>query len=162
MNTKAFSFISSSFGVYNKISHLLQQLTPLADLAMKLWVANVFFKSGLTKFESFDTAIMLFSYEYNVPFLSPEIAAYLGTSAELVLPVLLVVGLAGRFSAAALFVFNIVAAISYPDISEAGIRDHIVWGIMLFVAMAHGSGKLSLDYVIKNRFKCLTGEASCV
>lgn len=48
--------------------------------------------------------------------------------------------------------FNIVAALAYPDISEAGYRDHIVWGIMLMVAMVHGSGRYSLDHLIKKHF----------
>ena len=92
---------------------------------------------------------MLFSYEYSVPLLSPVIAAYLAIAAELVLPVLLVVGLAGRLTAFSLFIFNFVAAISYPDISDAGLRDHIAWGIILLLLSGYGAGKLSLDQLIK-------------
>jgi putative oxidoreductase len=162
MNSMVMSLVTSSCNLYYQFEQLLQRLIPVANLVMKLWVANVFFKAGLTKIESFDTTIMLFSYEYNVPLLSPVFAAYLGTAAELILPVMLVIGLAGRFSAAALFVFNIVAVISYPDISDAGIRDHVVWGIMLFIAMAQGSGTLSLDYLIKHHFCKINGDTSCV
>lgn len=158
MNSIVTSLVTSSCNLYYQFEQLLHRLTPVANLVMKLWVANVFFKAGLTKIESFDTTIMLFSYEYNVPVLSPVLAAYLGTAAELILPVTLVIGLAGRFSAAALFIFNIVAVISYPDISEAGIRDHVVWGIMLFIAIAHGAGTLSLDHLIKHRFCKVNGD----
>lgn len=105
MNTKASSLIYNTFDVYSKFENILLKLTPVADLLLKLWVANVFFKSGLTKIESFGTTLMLFSDEYSVPLLSPVLAAYLGTAIELIFPVLLVIGLAGRFSAVTLFIF---------------------------------------------------------
>ena len=126
----------------------LDWLSPVSILGIRLWVAWVFFKSGLTKMSSWDSTMYLFEYEYAVPVLSPEIAAYMGTAAELTLPVLLAFGLAGRFGAIALFVFNIVAVLSYPDLNAAGIRDHQVWGLMLLVAVLQGPGKLSLDYLL--------------
>ena len=123
-------------------------LSPVADLAVRLWVATVFFKSGLVKIQSWESTLALFTYEYSVPVLSPEMAAYLGTFTELVFPVFLALGLAGRFSAAVLFFFNIIAVISYPALNEAGLEQHLVWGIMLLVTLLHGPGKLSLDYWI--------------
>jgi putative oxidoreductase len=123
-------------------------LAPVADLAVRLWVATAFFKSGLVKIQSWESTLALFTYEYSVPVLSPETAAYLGTFTELVFPVFLALGLAGRFSAAVLFIFNIVAVISYPALNEAGLEQHQVWGIMLLVTLLHGPGKLSLDYWI--------------
>lgn len=130
---------------------LVDYLQPAVNMLFRLWVAKVFFMSGLTKIKSWDTTLMLFEYEYAVPLINFKLAAFLATGAELLLPVLLVVGLAGRFSAAGLFILNIVAAISYPDISPAGINDHYFWGAMLLVIMAYGSGKLSLDHIIKDR-----------
>jgi putative oxidoreductase len=123
-------------------------LAPVADLAVRLWVATVFFKSGLVKIQSWESTLALFTYEYSVPVLSPEMAAYLGTFTELVFPVFLALGLAGRFSAAVLFFFNIIAVISYPALNEAGLEQRLVWGIMLLVTLLHGPGKLSLDYWI--------------
>lgn len=126
----------------------LDSIAPLADLAVRLWVANVFFKSGLVKLQSWESTLSLFAYEYQVPLLSPELAAYLGTFTELFFPVLLALGLAGRFAAVVLFVFNIVAVVSYPTLNAAGIEQHQVWGVLLLVTMAHGAGKLSLDHWI--------------
>ena len=123
----------------------LDHLAPVADLAVRLWVAPVFFKAGLVKIQSWETTLLLFENEYQVPLLSPEAAAYLGTGAELILPVLLALGLAGRFAAAALFVFNVVAVISYPALQGAGLEQHYVWGILLLVTAARGPGALSLD-----------------
>jgi putative oxidoreductase len=125
---------------------------PLLDLGIRLIVANVFWKSGLTKIASWDTTIALFENEYAVPLLPPEVAALLGTGVELFFPVLLVLGLGSRFAAFVLFVFNIVAVISYPDIGEVGLRDHQTWGLLLLVTLLHGPGALSLDRLIQRRF----------
>ena len=129
----------------------LETLAPISDLALRLWVANVFFKSGLNKFQSMDTTLMLFQHEYSVPLLPYDIAAYLGTSVELIFPALLAIGLAGRFSALVLFVFNIIAVISYPSLNEAGQLQHVLWGIMLLVPLTRGPGKLSIDHLIRQR-----------
>lgn len=130
----------------------LETLAPLLDLGIRLWVANVFWKSGLTKIQSWESTVALFTYEYQVPLLSPSLAAALGTAVELVFPVLLVLGLAGRLSAGVLFVFNIVAVISYPDLNEIGLKDHTYWGILLLVPLLHGPGRLSVDHLLRKRW----------
>jgi putative oxidoreductase len=134
------------------MSKAIDWLAPLFDLAIRLYVANVFIRSGLTKIQSWDSTLSLFANEYAVAWLPPELAAYLGTAAELCLPPLLALGLAGRFVALALFVFNIVAVSSYPDISEAGIKDHMPWGALLAVTFFHGPGKLSIDHLLRRYF----------
>lgn len=146
------AFVEKTVGVVSPIYKKLDYLAPVSILALRLWVAWVFFRSGMLKFNSWDSTMYLFENEYDVPFLSPEIAAYLGTTAELTLPVLLAFGLAGRFGALALFLFNIMAVISYPDLNAAGLRDHQVWGLMLLVPMLHGPGKLSIDYLLTKKF----------
>lgn len=133
------------------IIRLLDFLSPLADLALRLWVANVFWKSGVNKFQSMDVTQMLFANEFKVPGIPPETAAYLATGIELIFPVLLAVGLAGRFSAFVLFVFNIVAVISYPSMNIAGHLDHLLWGIMLLIPLLHGPGRISIDHFIRQR-----------
>ncbi len=130
----------------------LGYLTPVFDLAIRLWVANVFWKSGLTKIKSWDTTLMLFDYEYSVPLLPTNVAAFLTTGAELLFPVLLLLGLASRFSALSLFILNYVAVIAYPDISGAGIKDHMLWGTMLAVIFFHGPGLLSADHFLRRKF----------
>lgn len=133
------------------VVRVMEWLQPVFVLGVRLYVASVFLKSGLTKIASMDSTIMLFTYEYQVPLLSPTLAAYLGTAAELVLPVMLVLGLGGRFAAAALFVFNIVAVISYPDLNEVGVMQHQYWGVLLLVPLLYGPGKLSIDWIIRRR-----------
>ncbi|MDQ2695009.1 MAG: DoxX family protein, partial [Pseudomonadota bacterium] len=142
-----------AFDRIRPVYRFLDFLAPVADLLVRLWVANVFFKAGLTKMQSFDTTVLLFTYEYQVPLLPPAAAAFLGTAAELTLPVFLALGLAGRLSAAALFMFNIVAVISYPALNAAGLLDHALWGILLLVTVLHGPGRLSVDYLIDRYFR---------
>ena len=127
----------------------LDSMQSLIDLFVRLWVANVFWKSGVASLHDWETTVDLFRYEYQVPLLPPQVAAILGTGVELFFPVLLVVGLATRFSAAALFIFNIIAVISYPGLGEAGLKDHIYWGILLLVILLHGPGKISVDHFIR-------------
>ena len=127
-------------------------LAPGLDFGIRLLIGSVFFQSGLSKIASWSSTVALFENEYAVPGLPPEVAAYLGTGVELFMPVLLVLGLSARASAAVLFVFNIIAVISYPDLSEVGLEDHQYWGLLLLVTLLHGPGKLSLDHLIRRKF----------
>jgi len=131
---------------------LLDKLSPLFDLALRLYVANVFWKSGLVKIASWSSTVSLFQYEYAVPFLPPEVAAVMGTAVELLVPVFLVFGLGARMAAIVLFVFNIIAVVSYPDLNIVGIKDHYLWGALLLVIIFHGPGKLSLDHLISQKY----------
>ena len=137
---------------YYTASHLPEYLAPALDLGIRLFLANVFFKSGLTKIHNWDSTLYLFSDVYQVPLLPPELAAYLTTSAELGLPVLLVMGLLGRFAAGGLFILNLVAVISfYSELSESGINQHLYWGILLAVLLLISHGAWSLDALLEKR-----------
>ena len=130
----------------------LDTLQPLALLAARLYVAQVFFLSGLTKIRDWETTLALFENEYQVPLLSPTLAAWLGTGGELALPVLLALGLAGRFAAAGLSVVNIVAVLSLAEIAPAALQQHQFWGSLLIGLLLWGPGRLSLDAWIGRRF----------
>ena len=130
----------------------LDFLQPVVDLGARLWLANVFWKSGMTKITTWDSTLSLFNYEYHVPLLPPEVAAVHATAVELGGSVLLALGLGGRFGTAALFILNVTAAYSYPDLSDVGLKDHFYWGLLLLVFLLHGPGKLSIDHLIRNRF----------
>ena len=139
---------------YYKASHLPEYLAPALDLSIRLLLANVFFKSGLTKIHNWDSTLYLFSDVYQVPLLPPELAAYLATSAELGLPVLLVMGLLGRFAAAGLFILNLVAVISfYSELSESGINQHLYWGMLLAVLLLISRGAWSIDKLLEKRLQ---------
>ena len=146
------SFLSYGLNLYYRGGRLLLLAAPAFDVGLRLLLAKVFFKSGLTKIQTWDSTLYLFREEYKVPLLPPDLAAYLGTSAELALPVLLVCGLFGRFAALGLFVLNVVAAYSYHDqLSEAGLNQHLYWGLLLAVLLLHGLGKWSVDEWLEQR-----------
>src|SRR5258706_13415188 len=91
---------------------ILEFLTPVVDLGIRLWIAKFFWDSGLSKIYADgafpfihvnQTTITLFQTEYHVPVISPVVAAYLGTTVELIFPVMLAFGFGGRLAAAVLF-----------------------------------------------------------
>ena len=129
----------------------LDRSSPLIDLLLRLWIANIFWKAGMTKLANWDSTLYLFEYEYAVPFLPTELAAFIGTGVEITMPVLLAFGIGTRFSALVLFVFNIIAVVSYPTLNEIGIKDHQYWGLLLLVPLFHGPGPLSVDYLLRKR-----------
>lgn len=139
---------------YYKASRLPEYLAPALDLGIRLFLANIFFKSGLTKIHNWDSTLYLFSDVYQVPLLPPELAAYLTTSAELGLPVLLVMGLLGRFAAGGLFILNLVAVMSfYSELSESGINQHLYWGMLLAVLLLISRDAWSIDKLLEKRLQ---------
>lgn len=144
--------MKTALALYQSAVDLLERwLTPLFDLAIRLYVAEVFFRSGVLKISDWGTTLALFENDYKVPVLPIPVAAAMGTAGELLLPVLLAFGLAGRFGAAGLFVVNLVAVTSFPDISDLGRQDHVLWGALLLVTIFHGPGRISLDHWLKSR-----------
>ncbi len=111
----------------------------------------MFWRSGQTKVEGFhirEETFLLFREEYKVPLLPPDVAAYLSTFAEHLFPVLLVIGLASRLSALALFGMTMVIQLFvFPD----GWPEHILWVSLMLVIVARGPGALSLDHLLWSR-----------
>ncbi len=127
----------------------LNALQSVALLLARLYVAKVFFMSGLTKLRDWDITLALFMDEYKVPLLSPEVAAVLGTAGELALPVLLVFGLGTRFAALGLSVVNVVAVLSLTEIAPAALQQHVFWGTLLAAIAIFGPGRLALDHWVQ-------------
>jgi putative oxidoreductase len=139
---------------YDRAVGWLSAFGHLVDLAIRLEVAQAFFRSGLVKIGNWDGTVYLFHNEYRVPLLPPDLAAYLGTFGELFFPPLLALGLAGRFAALSLSIVNIIAVISFWHVlkdNEAALNSHLYWGLLLLVTLSHGPGKLSIDYLIHKK-----------
>lgn len=130
---------------WHTLTHALDAAQPAAALAARVYVAHAFFLSGLTKLRDWDITLALFTDEYRVPLLSPAVAAVAGTAGELVLPVLLVLGLGGRFAALGLSVVNVVAVISLAEIAAAAWQLHVSWGLALAFLALWGPGRWSVD-----------------
>ncbi len=143
------SIYQATFPLWNKLVVTLEALKNPAQLAARLYVGWIFFASGLLKIQNWDTTIELFTSEFHIPILtslSPTLAAIMGTGGELVLPVLLVFGLFGRFAALGLFVMNIVAVISLSEIAPAALQQHQFWGSLLAGLAIWGVGQWSADH----------------
>ena len=145
MTTPSIRPINKVLPLLTAVQNLLIQLQAPATLAARIFVGMAFFRSGLTKIADWETTLALFADEYQVPFLPTEVAAVAGTFGELFFPVLLIMGLLGRFSAASLSVINIVAVISLADIAPAALQQHQFWGALLVGVVLWGPGKWSVD-----------------
>ncbi|WP_083749155.1 DoxX family protein [Pelomonas sp. KK5] len=130
------------------IRTILSHLQSLALLASRLYVAQVFLLSGLTKIRDWSVTLALFQDEYHVPFLPPELAAYMGTAGELGLSSLLIIGLGTRFAAAGLTVVNIMAVLSLEEIAPAALMGHQLWGTLIVAIGLWGAGRWSADALI--------------
>ena len=128
----------------------LEPLQSLFLAALRIYVAWQFLKSGWLKLQDWETTRFLFEEEYRVPLLAPSAAAVLGTAGELVFPLLLIVGLATRYSALGLSVVNVIAVVGYAHVLmsdgfEAALGQHYLWGLMLLTVLVFGPGRLSAD-----------------
>jgi putative oxidoreductase len=128
-------------------------------------IAAVFWSSGQTKIEGLainivsgdfvlgwprlsDTALALFQDEYKLPLLPPEWAAPMAALAEHLLPLLILIGLATRFSALGLLGMTLVIQLFvYPG----AYATHGTWAAVLLYLMAGGPGKLSVDHWLASR-----------
>jgi putative oxidoreductase len=125
----------------------------LIALIARIPVAAVFWRSGQTKMNGWsvsDSAVFLFANEFKLPVLSPWLAAHITAYAEHIFPVLLVLGLATRFSALALLIMTAVIEIFvFPDAWPT----HGTWAACFLVLMWRGPGVFSLDYLIARRYR---------
>lgn len=129
-----------------KKSQFLQKyVSPILLLTLRIMIAAVFLKSGLTKISNFDSTIFLFENEYAVPLLPPVLAAYLATICELGCSGLLIAGLATRLAVLPLIGMTLVIQFTVVQNPE-----HFYWLAILSTLLVYGAGLLSVDKIIKN------------
>jgi NADH dehydrogenase/putative oxidoreductase len=155
MEPTAISNSSASFGVRaGRLADLMgvwadavrvgeRTLGPLADLAVRLWLAQIFFVSGVLKVSNWDNALFLAEHEYPVDWLDPATAAWLGAATELGGSILLALGLATRCAAAPLLVLSLVIQFEYHALDA-----HLFWAALFVWYLVRGAGPLSLDAML--------------
>jgi NADH dehydrogenase/putative oxidoreductase len=116
---------------------------PLLDLLIRLWLAEIFWTSGLVKLQNWTIALYLSAHEYPVSWLDPVTAAWLGEAIELICPPLLVLGLATRFAAVPMLILSLVIQFSFQALDQ-----HLFWAILLAWFVVKGAGPISLDALI--------------
>jgi putative oxidoreductase len=133
-----------------RLARALDSLQSPLLLALRIYVAWQFLKSGWLKLTTWDTTLYLFREEYHVPLLPPVAAAVAGTCGELLFPALLVLGLWSRAAALGLFAVNAMAVYSYQQVLlapgfEAALAQHVLWGLIALVLAIVGPGRWTVD-----------------
>ena len=127
-------------------------LAPLVLLAIRLWMADIFFRSGLLKIQNLSGAVFLFTEIHPVPFVAPWLAAYLVTTIELVCATLLALGLAARLAAVPMLAMAVVIQFVIGAADPAfHLTEHYYWMFLLLVIVTKGPGRLSLDCLLARR-----------
>lgn len=133
---------------YSKFITISNYFAPMMMLILRLWIAYVFFISGLVKIDDFDNTIALFRDEYQVPIIPPVIAAVLGTMFEISCPILLTLGFATRLATLPLLAMTAVIQFTYDQNIQ-----HAYWAMLLGTILCFGAGKISVDYKLAKVFK---------
>jgi putative oxidoreductase len=127
----------------------------VTQLVLRFGLAVPFWRSGILKWDGFlrlnDTAVYLFASEFKLhlpggpyPFPAPTVVAFAAGSAEIVLPILLVLGFGTRVAATGLLVMTAVVQLTEPS----GWPIHVAWAAMALSLMACGPGAVSIDRLI--------------
>lgn len=142
---------------------LERHAAPLLDLAIRLTMAPIFFRSGLQKMSDWPATVFLFEHEYQVPVLPPSLAAVLATATELTMPVLLVLGLGTRIAAVPLLAMTLVIQFAVGGNNPSFYHhQHYLWMLLLAGLVVRGGGPLSLDHLIARRlFRDHRGASPC-
>ena len=117
---------------------------PNAELAIRLWLAEIFFVSGALKLTQWQTALQLGSHAYSVAWLFPVSATYVGASTEVLGAVLLAAGFMTRFAAVPMLISSLVAQFDYMA------SDNQLFGVVLFGWYAvFGAGPIAIDSLLR-------------
>lgn len=117
----------------------------LIAIIARIGIATTFLRSGLLKLDGWSNGntLALFTYEYKLPLIPPEIAAYMATAFELSMPVFILAGFFTRFATLVLLCMTLTIEIFvYPNAFDT----HGVWAASLLYLMKYGPGILSVDY----------------
>lgn len=117
---------------------------PKIDLAIRLWLAQLFFVSGVLKLTHWQTALDLAANEYPVSWMTPVTAAYTGVSIELIGAVLLAAGFLTRYAALPLLILSLVIQFSYLPFDN-----QLFWSALFGWYAIHGAGALSIDALVR-------------
>ena len=156
-----------SYGIVDPARGVTEALqtwaAPLLDLAMRLWIARIFFNSGLTKLRDWEATLFLFEYEYQVPVLPHGLAASFATATEIAAPVFLVVGLASRLAAIPMLAMALVIQFALGSVNPAFDNvEHFYWMFVLAMIVTRGPGRISLDHYLARRFARRAGQSRIV
>jgi putative oxidoreductase len=117
---------------------------PLIDLGMRVWLAQIFFVSGVIKATHWETALNLAATEYPVYWMNPVSAAYTGAAIELIAPVFLVLGLLTRYASIPMLILSVVIQFNYLPFDN-----QLFWAVLFGWYGIQGAGPISMDNVLR-------------
>ena len=141
-------------GKYFRLGDAVQEwLGPVFLLGMRIWMGYIFFQSGFKRITGdFDSELFLFTEEYKLPLLPPDLWAIITIAGELIIPVLLVLGLFGRFAGLGILVMTMTIQFLIGLNNDAYyLPVHWYWMFLSLAVVCFGPGKLSLDYLLEKR-----------
>ncbi len=134
--------------IYFGLTLLLEKIMgPLLFFIIRLWIAQIFWHSGLSKIQSWSTTLMLFKNEYKAPFFSPDIAAKLVAGTELSCPILLAIGFAARLATIPMLIMT-----GFIELTYLHSHEHLYWALLLGLILCYGPEQISLDFFIRKWF----------
>lgn len=154
---------TSAFSVYGEkavralVGWLASVAAAIAPPVLRIALALPFFRSGLTRWDGFlalsQSTLYLFEDEFKLhvfgeqyAFPEPDVIAHLVATAEITLPILLVLGVATRFVGLALLAMTGVVQLTVP---EGWANFHLYWAAIALAIIALGPGALSVDRLIE-------------
>lgn len=155
--TERSSRLSGLLRLYFGLGDFLQKwIGPLFLLGMRFWLARIFFKSGYGRAKDWGSQSFMFESIHPVPGIPPNLAAYITTGAELVLPVMLMIGLFSRIAAFGMLIMTvviqfIVAATPQGIENKIANSEHYYWMFLALMIICFGPGKLSIDALLRRR-----------
>lgn len=151
--TAATNSLNGLAGLVQRVIALMSSLPEwIIAVAARVAVAGVFWTSARLKVDGFavkDSTYFLFEYEYALPLIPSDWAAVMGTIAEHVFPIMLILGLGTRFGALGLLVMTaVIQTFVYPGAWNL----HLLWATGMLYLIIRGPGVLSLDHLIAKRY----------
>ena len=117
---------------------------PYVELAIRLWVAKLFFVFGMQQLMHWQPMLELASQENPIPFLAPAVSAYLSTGIYLLCAALLAIGLMTRYAALPLLALSFVTQLRYEPFNA-----QLFWIALSGWYVIYGAGAISLDNLLR-------------
>ena len=148
--THVSSMAPASLGAIRRIAEALPRVETWGGSALqllfRLWMAKIFWDSGMLKLANWDLTVSLFTDVHPVPLLPPGIAATMATGVELICPILLLVGLATRLAAIPMLGMALTIQFLVPDFYRI---EHYYWMMLLLSLIVRGGGMFSADHWVR-------------
>lgn len=119
------------------------RIWPWIDLAIRIYLAQIYWVSGILKVLDWDQALILAADQAPAGWLAPVTAAYIGAIIQLIAPVLLAFGLLTRFAALPMALLAITVEFTYLSTPV-----HHYWALLFGWYVVMGAGPLSIDHLL--------------